>query len=120
MHCRPPGGGRPAAPPVGGEGGGILGGGAGVWENPAEVEAEIFGAYRIDQEVSKLALGKPHRMDVMGSRALEDRRAIEASLVKALESSDTSEEGRRRVRLALEEYGFVARQSAMMLMGRDA
>ena len=90
------------------------------WEKPGEVEPEVFGAYRIDQEVTKLAMGKPHRMDVMASRATEDRRAIEASLVKALEASDTSDEGRRRVRQALEEYGFVARQSATMLMGRDA
>ena len=49
------------------------------WEKPGEVEPEVFGAYRIDQEVTKLALGKPHRMDVMASRATEDRRAIEAS-----------------------------------------
>ena len=90
------------------------------WEKPGEVEAEVFGAYRIDQEVNKLVMGKPHRMDVMASRATDDRRAIEASLVKALEASDTSDEGRRRVRQALEEYGFVARQSATMLMGRDA
>lgn len=96
--------------------------GSQVWERPSpvEVEASVYGAYRIDQEVSKLILGKPHRMDVMASRATDDRRAIEASLVKALESSDTSEDGRRRARLALEEYGFVARQSATMLMGRDA
>jgi len=96
--------------------------GSQVWErpNPVEVEASVYGAYRIDQEVSKLILGKPHRMDVMASRATDDRRAIEASLVKALESSDTGEDGRRRARLALEEYGFVARQSATMLMGRDA
>src|SRR5712692_3386662 len=91
-----------------------------VWERPAEVEPTVYGAYRIDQEVSQLALGKPHRMDVMASRASDDRRAIEASLIKSLESSETSEEGRRRARQALEEYGFVARQSAMMLMGRDA
>lgn len=90
------------------------------WEKPAEAEASVFGAYRIDQEVGKLVLGKPHRMDVMASRAVDDRRAIEASLVKALEASDTSEDGRRRIRQALEEYGFVARQSAIMLMGRDA
>src|SRR6266851_2730521 len=90
------------------------------WEKPGAVEPLVFGAYRIDQEVGKLVLGKPHRMDVMASRAADDRRAIEASLVKALEASDTSEEGRRRARLALEEYGFVARQSATMLMGRDA
>jgi HEAT repeat protein len=90
------------------------------WEKPGEVEPSAFGAYRIDQEVSKLVLGKPHRMDVMASRAVDDRRAIEASLVKALEASDASEDSRRRAREALEEYGFVARQSATMLMGRDA
>jgi HEAT repeat protein len=94
--------------------------GAQVWEKPAQVEQSAFGAYRIDQEVSKLALGRAHRTDVLSSRALEDRRAIEASLIKAIESSDTSEEGRERIRQALEEYGFVARQSATMLMGRDA
>src|SRR5258708_5519309 len=90
------------------------------WEKPGAVEPSVFGAYRIDQEVGKLVLGKPHRMDVMASRAADDRRAIEASLVKALEASDTSEEGQRRARTALEEYGFIARQSATMLMGRDA
>ncbi len=95
-------------------------GGAQIWEKPAEPEASVFGAYRIDQEVNKLIVGNPHRMDVMASRATEDRRAIEASLVKAIESSETSEDGRRRARQALEEYGFVARQSATMLMGRDA
>src|SRR5258706_12457877 len=96
--------------------------GSQVWERPSpvEVEASVYGAFQIDKEVSKLILGKPHRMDVMASRATDDRRAIEASLVKALESSDTGEERRRRARLALEEYGFVARQSATMLMGRDA
>lgn len=96
--------------------------GAQQWEkpHPVEVEPSVYGAYRIDQEVGKLVVGKPHRMDVMASRAGDDRRAIEASLVKALDSSDTGEDGRRRARQALEEYGFVARQSAMMLMGRDA
>src|SRR5207244_5101956 len=76
--------------------------------------------YRIDQEVGKLVLGKPHRMDVMASRVPDDRRAIEASLVKALESPDNGEEGRMRALQALEEYGFVARQSAALLLGRDA
>jgi len=80
----------------------------------------VFGAYRIDQEVSKLVLGKPHRSDVMSSRALEDRRAIEASLIKALDSSEVSEDSYYRVLQALEEYGFVARQSATLLLGRDA
>src|SRR2546421_479000 len=91
-----------------------------VWERPVEPEPEVYGAYRVDQEVSKLVVGKPHRMDVMSSRAPDDRRAIEASLIKALESSDISDEGRQRAQQALEEYGFVARQSATMLMGRDA
>src|SRR5439155_1905723 len=93
-----------------------------LWEKPqpAELEASAYGAYRVDQEVGKLVLGKPHRMDVMASRASEDRRAIEASLIKALDSSDITEDERQRVQQALEEYGFVARQSAMMLMGRDA
>jgi HEAT repeat protein len=96
--------------------------GAQVSEKPSLVDAEtsVYGAYRIDQEVGKLIQGKPHRMDVMASRATDDRRAIEASLSKCLDSSDTSEDGRQRARQALEEYGFVARQSAMMLMGRDA
>jgi HEAT repeat protein len=93
-----------------------------AWEKPQPMDAEptVFGAYRIDQEVGKLVLGKPHRMDVMASRATEDRRAIEASLVKVLDSPDFGEDGRGRARQALEEYGFVARQSALMLMGRDA
>lgn len=91
-----------------------------VAERSHESEVVAFGAYRVDQEVGKLVVGKPHRMDVMASRATDDRRAIEASLIKALESEDTNDDGRRRARQALEEYGFVARQSATMLMGRDA
>jgi len=62
-----------------------------VWEKPAEAEVSAFGAYRIDQEVNKLVEGKPHRMDVMASRATDDRRAIEASLIKTIDSSETSE-----------------------------
>ncbi len=91
------------------------------WENPQPAsEASVYGAYRIDQEVGRLVLGKPHRMDVMASRATDDRRAIESSLVKALDGFDATEETRGRVRRALEEYGFVARQSATLLLGRDA
>ena len=90
-------------------------------ENPHSAsEASVYGAYRIDQEVGRLVLGKPHRMDVMASRATDDRRAIESSLVKALDGFDATEETRGRVRRALEEYGFVARQSASLLLGRDA
>ena len=94
--------------------------GAQYWEQPAEPAAESYGAYRIDQEVGKLAIGRPHRTEVIASRTPEDRRAIEVSLIKALESSDTSEGGRRRLLQALEEYGFVARQNAILLMGHDA
>ena len=84
-----------------------------------EVDQTAFGAYRIDQEIGKLVIGKTHRMDVMGSRFPDDRRAIEASLIKVITSS-SDDEPQRRAREALEEYGFVARQSAAMLMGRDA
>src|SRR5258708_4998837 len=59
-------------------------------------------------------------MDVMASRVADDRRAIEASLVKALDNSDSGEDGRRRARGALDEYGFVAGQSALVLLGPDA
>lgn len=86
----------------------------------ADDERSAYGAYRIDQEVGKLVLGKPHRMDVMSSRVPDDRRAIEASLVKSLTAPETEDSGRKRARQALEEYGFVARQSAVMLQGRDA
>ncbi|HKP39114.1 MAG TPA: HEAT repeat domain-containing protein, partial [Pyrinomonadaceae bacterium] len=96
-------------------------GSAPQWDpTPPETEPSAYGAYRIDQEVGKLILGKPHRMDVMSSRVPDDRRAIEASLIKALSAPDTEDSGRQRARQALEEYGFVARQSAVMLQGRDA
>ena len=49
------------------------------WETTSiDYTQEAFGAYRIDQEVGKLVLGKAHRMDVLASRFPEDRRAIEA------------------------------------------
>jgi HEAT repeat protein len=89
-------------------------------ERVAEPAIPAFGAYRVDQEVGKLVLGKPHRSDVMSSRAPDDRRAIENSLIKALEADDVSADSYRCVQQALEEYGFVARQSATLLMGRDA
>jgi HEAT repeat protein len=80
----------------------------------------LFGAYRIDQEVGKLILGQPHRMDVLGSRASDDRRAIENSLIKGVNAPDLDDSGRRRAREALEEYGFVARQCASLLLAPDA
>lgn len=79
----------------------------------------LYGAYRIDQEVGKLILGQPHRMDVLSSRAPDDRRAIETSLVKIF-SSSSDESERRRACDALEEYGFVARQCASLLLAPDA
>lgn len=78
----------------------------------------LYGAYRIDQEVGKLVLGQPHRMDVLSSRAPEDRRAIEASLIKMIASSSDENE-RRRASEALQEYGFVARDCATLLTAAD-
>jgi HEAT repeat protein len=79
----------------------------------------LYGAYRVDQEVGKLVLGQPHRMDVLASRAADDRRAMESSLLKALRAKETDEDGRRRACQALEEYGFLARQSAALLLAQD-
>lgn len=78
----------------------------------------LYGAYRIDQEVGKLVLGQPHRMDVLSSRAPEDRRAVESSLIKMIASSSDKSE-RRRASEALEEYGFVARECATLLTASD-
>ncbi|HWN11295.1 MAG TPA: HEAT repeat domain-containing protein [Pyrinomonadaceae bacterium] len=80
----------------------------------------LFGAYRIDQEVGKLVYGQAHRIDVLSSRAIDDRRAIEASLIKSVNSPDLDENGQRKAREALEEYGFVARQCAALLLAPDA
>jgi HEAT repeat protein len=82
--------------------------------------AAMFGAYRVDQEVGKLLLGQPHRMDVLASRAPDDRRAVENSLVKILHSPDADMESRRRAREALEDYGFVARLSASLLLAAES
>jgi HEAT repeat protein len=80
----------------------------------------MYGAYRIDQEVGKLIVGQAHRIDVLASRGSDDRRAIETSLIKGVNSSDLDESARRRAREALEEYGFVARQCATLLLAPDA
>lgn len=82
--------------------------------------ASLYGAYRIDQEVGKLTLGQPHRIDVLASRASDDRRAIETSLIKAVNSTSLDEKAQCRAREALEEYGFVARQCASLLLAPDA
>jgi HEAT repeat protein len=87
---------------------------------PVAGPVSLYGAYRIDQEVGKLLLGQPHRIDVLASRAVDDRRAIETSLIKGVNSSELDESSRRRAREALEEYGFVARQCASLLLAPDA
>ncbi len=87
---------------------------------PVTGPTSLYGAYRIDQEVGKLILGQPHRMDVLASRAIDDRRAIETSLIKGVNAMDLEESARRRAREALEEYGFVARQCATLLLAPDA
>lgn len=92
----------------------------GVVRMPVSAPASLYGAYRIDQEVGKLILGQPHRMDVLSSRAPDDRRAIVTSLVKTIASPEYDETARRRAREALEEYGFVARECASLLMASDA
>lgn len=79
-----------------------------------------FGAYRIDQEVAALVQGKPHTLEVISSRAADDRRAVETSLLKALRSHELDEDGRRRARTALEDYGFVARSCASLLLGSES
>ncbi|MDT4895797.1 MAG: hypothetical protein QOH25_874 [Acidobacteriota bacterium] len=86
----------------------------------APVQPALFGAYRVDQEVGKLVLGQAHRLDVLSSRSPDDRRALETSLLKAMNSPEAGEDGRRRARVALEEYGFVARQCASLLLAHNA
>jgi HEAT repeat protein len=81
--------------------------------------ASLYGAYQVDLEVAKLVQGQPHRMDVVASRAPDDRRAIEASLLKSINSAVGDEDMQSRARVALEEYGFVARQSAALLSAAD-
>jgi HEAT repeat protein len=87
---------------------------------PVAAPSSLYGAYRIDQEVGKLILGQPHRIDVLASRAVDDRRAIETSLIKGVNSTELDEKAQTRAREALEEYGFVARQCAALLLAPDA
>ncbi|MFL6332977.1 MAG: HEAT repeat domain-containing protein [Pyrinomonadaceae bacterium] len=85
----------------------------------ATLPSFLFGSYRIDQEVASLVAGGPHSIEVLASRASDDRRAVETSLLKALRAPETDEDGRRRARLALEDYGFVARSCAALLLGGE-
>ncbi|MGI9067652.1 MAG: HEAT repeat domain-containing protein [Pyrinomonadaceae bacterium] len=87
---------------------------------PVVGPTSLYGAYRIDQEVGKLLLGQPHRIDVLASRAIDDRRAIQTSLIKGVNSPNLEEKSQLRAREALEEYGFVARQCAALLLAPDA
>jgi HEAT repeat protein len=79
-----------------------------------------FSPYRIDQEVGRLVEGRSHSIEVLSSRAADDRRAVETSLLKALRSPEADEDGRRRARTALEDYGFVARSCASLLLGAES
>jgi HEAT repeat protein len=85
-----------------------------------ETSISAFGIFRIEQEVSRLVEGEPHRLDVLTSRAPEDRRAIESVLMKWIRNGDADEDMRRRARAALEEYGFIARRCASLLCAADA
>jgi HEAT repeat protein len=86
----------------------------------SSAQAVQFGAYRIELEIGHLVQGKPHSVEVLSSRAQDDRRAVEASLLKALRAPETDEDGRRRARMALEDYGFVARSCASLLLDAEA
>lgn len=86
---------------------------------PAPPPVSLYSAYRIGQEVRKLTLGQSYRADVMSSRASEDRRAIQTSLIKIISTTETSEEERVRARNALEGYGFVSRECAALLSSSD-
>jgi HEAT repeat protein len=91
---------------------------AGAKSQPS-APAVVFGSYRIDQEVAALVAGGPHSTEVLCSRAADDRRAVETSLLKVLRAPETDEDGRRRARTALEDYGFVARSCAALLLGGE-
>jgi LPXTG-motif cell wall-anchored protein len=86
----------------------------------APAPALLYGAYRIDQEIERLVGGQPHSAEVLASRAADDRRAIETSLLKALRAPESDEDARRRARMALEDYGFVARSCASLLLGGES
>jgi HEAT repeat protein len=80
----------------------------------------IFDADRIKQEVGLLIKGLPYSSEVLSSRATDDRRVFEVSLVQTLNAPDLDEEERERARRALEENGFVLRRGALLLSATDA
>jgi HEAT repeat protein len=79
----------------------------------------LFGALRVEQEVEKLVRGEAHSVEVLASRAPDDRRAVEAALLKAVNSRGNDDGEKARARRALEEYGFVARSAAALLCASD-
>lgn len=92
---------------------------AGESKSQPAVPSFLHGSYRIDQEVASLVAGGPHSIEILASRATDDRRAVETSLLKALRAPETDEDGRCRARTALEDYGFVARTCAALLLGGE-
>lgn len=85
----------------------------------AKVTPPAFGAYRIKQEVAKVVLGHPHRVEILSARTPEDMRAIETALLNFVAAPESTDEERRRAREALEKYGFVARYCAALLRASD-
>jgi len=79
------------------------------------ISVNLFSADRIKQEVSLLVEDLPYSSDVLSSRAPDDRRIIEASLVEAANAPDLNEDDRERARHALEEHGFVVRRGSVLL-----
>ena len=77
--------------------------------------ANLFSAEKIKWEVSLLVKDLPYSSDVISSRAADDRRNIEASLVEAANAPELNEEDRERACRALEENGFVVRRGSVLL-----
>jgi hypothetical protein len=89
------------------------------WRPPA-VDKPNAGQQTECSALGKLILDNTHRADVMNSRAPEDRKAIENSLLHIISAAESNDDECRRARAALEQYGFVAQYNATLLKGRDA
>jgi hypothetical protein len=87
--------------------------------SPALPDA-LFSEEEIKQEVCLLLKGQPYSLDVLSSRAADDRKVFEACLVQSLNAPGLDEDERERARRALEENGFVLRRGALLLSARDA
>ena len=86
--------------------------------NPVNVT--VFGAYRVVQEAEKLVTGQPHRVEVLASRAPDDRAAVENALMSTLEDKSLDEAAHTRAVRALNDYGFVARRCAALLLAANS